>query len=74
MAEVYVTTGPNVPILMCDCGHRRPGGMTTMDEWFLHESSHVTDQHPVVGQFTTLSSMASPAILPPLISKARYLS
>lgn len=74
MAEVYVSTHENVPILLCDCGHRRPGGMFTMDEWFEHEQGHVTETHPEVGQFTTLTSMGNPAILPALISKVRYLS
>ena len=74
MAEVYVSTLENVPILLCQCGHRRPGGMGTMDEWFRHEETHVTAEYPEVGTFTTLTSKRNPAILPPLISKIRYLS
>lgn len=76
MAEVYVSaTGyDNIPIMVCDCGHRRPGGMTTVDEWFEHEQSHVTATHPRLGQLSSVTSMGNPAILPPLISRFRYLS
>lgn len=74
MAEIYVSTLENVPVLMCRCGHRRPGGMGTIDEWFRHEETHVTQQHPDIGQFTCLETMENPALLPALITRIRYLA
>lgn len=69
-----MTTYPNCPILTCECGHRRPGGVPFHEAWFEHEQSHVTPDWPEIGVFTTLTSMRSPAILPPLTEKIRYLA
>jgi hypothetical protein len=76
MAEVYVTGTDfeSVPVLTCACGHRRPGGPSNIDAWFAHEESHVTGEHPKVGQFTTIATMPNPALLPPLTASIRYLA
>lgn len=60
--------------MTCDCGHRRPGGMTLIDQWFEHEQSHVNERHPVAGQFSSIDVFENPAILPPLTTRIRYLA